>query len=358
MNADDRSPPGPTRPLAPDLRRAVREPRPADERGLNKSQKFVRLLEEMQGPGGVTAGEVMARFDLDDRTLRRYLADLRELGLPVQADGRSHTRRLWVDASYRRTGVQLSLLELVSLRFGRALFDFLDGTGFAADMDDALETLSTLAVGPGAEHAHDLDRKFLAVPEHRKDHSRDADLLEDILTALLYQNPVRAHYQRIGGPTRAYSLYPYTLATYRQGLYLFAFDVEEGKIKTFAVDRFRNFERTRGEHFPYPDDYDPAALVADSFGIIGGAKEEVCLRFNRRVSPYILERVWHPSQALEPEADGSVLLRMHVGASPELVGWVMSFGPDCRVQSPPSLVEQIRRLHREAAEGVDPLERR
>ena len=34
------------------------------------------------------------------------------------------------------------------------------------------------------------------------------------------------------------SLEPLTLAVYRQGLYLFARDVTEGRVKTFAVERF------------------------------------------------------------------------------------------------------------------------
>ena len=38
----------------------------------------------------------------------------------------------------------------------------------------------------------------------------------------------------------------------------------------------------------------------------------------------------------------------------ELVGWVLSFGPDVYVESPDALSERIRRLHAEAARGPDP----
>ena len=329
-------------------------PAPLPDEALNKSQKFVRVVELLSRSGGVSAHEVMARFDLDDRTLRRYLADLRDVGVPVRSDGRGDSRNLWVDASYSRQGVQVSLLELVSLRMGRRLFDFLEGTGFAQDMDDALETISTLAVGSSRELAEDLDRKFLAVPEHRKDHTRDADLIEDILSALLYQNPARAHYARVGGPTRAYSLHPLTLATYRQGLYLFALDVEEGRVKTFAVDRFRNFERLRKEHFDYPADFDPNGVVEDAFGIIaGGPKQDVSLHFARRAAPYVRERIWHHSQQVEPVEEGGVRLRMTVASSPELESWILGFGPDVVIEAPPELADRVRRLHKEAAEGPD-----
>ncbi|MBK7758832.1 MAG: hypothetical protein IPI35_21035 [Deltaproteobacteria bacterium] len=64
--------------------------------------------------------------------------------------------------------MQLTLLEVLSLRFGRRLFTFLDGTQFAADVDDTIERLEPAIPGPADLAA--LDRKFVAVPEHAKDY--------------------------------------------------------------------------------------------------------------------------------------------------------------------------------------------
>lgn len=325
-----------------------------DDSKLNKSQKFVRILELLQGHEGVTAAELMERFELDDRSLRRYLSDLRDLDLPIHSEGRGNRRRLWIDPSYRRQGVQLSLLELVSLHFGRTLFDFLDGTGFAQDMDDALERLSTLVGDRSAQLTRDLDRKFMAVPEHAKDHTRTAEVVDDILTALLYQNPARAFYARLTGPTRQYLLHPYTLVTFRQGLYLFALDVESDKVKTYAIDRFRAFERVRNEHFTFPEAYDPQEMVKDAFGIISGPVKDVVLSFRRSAAPYIRERIWHHSQVMDADRDGGVILRMRVGLSPELTSWIMGFGPGVRVLSPPDLADTVRRMHKESLGAVDP----
>jgi predicted DNA-binding transcriptional regulator YafY len=322
-----------------------------DESKLKKAQRFVRIIQLMQQQGGVEASDLLARFDLDDRTLRRYLADLKDLGIPIRDEGRGAGRHLWLEAAYGRQGVQITLLELVALRFGRSMVDFLEGTGFAQDMDDALETLSTLAGEADMARAKDLDRKFMAVPEHRKDHTGDADLIEDILSALIYQNPAEALYARVGGRTKSYRLHTLTLATYRQGLYLFALDVKEGKIKTFAVDRFRHFSRIRGEHFDYPEDHDPTTMLQDAFGIIGGEVQDVILRFNRRASPYVRERIWHQSQVLTQLEDGGVLLKIRVGVAHELVSWIMGFGPDVCIEAPAELSARVRDLHRDAAEG-------
>lgn len=315
---------------------------------LNKAQKLVRILHRMQD-GGVTTGELLDDYELDDRTLRRYVSDLRELGLPVESTGRGADRVWRLDASYRRQRVPLTLLELVSLHFGRTLFDFLGGTQFAEDADEALERLSTFT--GQRELVRDMDRKFVAVREPTKDYTRDSELLDEVLTALLRQNPARALYARVAGPTRSYHLHPYTLGVYRQGLYLFAWDVEDSKVKTFAIDRFRAFHRERKDHFDYPEDYDPHHVVADAFGIIGGPLVDVRLRFRKAAAPYIEERFWHRSQQVEADDDGGVVLSMTVGRSWELLSWILSFGPDVAVEAPEDLADQIKHLHLRAARG-------
>ena len=58
--------------------------------GLNKAQKFVRILADLQRQGGVRADELVDRYGLDDRTLRRYLADLKDIDVQVQWGSESY----------------------------------------------------------------------------------------------------------------------------------------------------------------------------------------------------------------------------------------------------------------------------
>jgi predicted DNA-binding transcriptional regulator YafY len=318
---------------------------------LNKAQKFVRVLADLQEPEGVSADGLMDRYDLDDRTLRRYLSDLKDIDVPILDVGRGAARMLSLDPSFGRQSVQLTLLEMVSLRFGRSLFDFLQGTAFSSDMDHALERISTWQGANGIDGAlvQHMDRKFIALPEHAKDHTRSADVIDEILTALLRQNVSDAMYARAGGQLRAYTLEPLTLAHWRQGLYLFARDLDAEIIKTFAVDRFRVFKRQRGVHFEYPKGFDPTALVEDCFGISGGTVQEVHLRFSRSVAPYVRERIWHKSQRISMAAGGDVEVKMKVGLAPELETWILGFGAQVTVLGPPSLVKRIRQQHLDAA---------
>ena len=331
------------------------DPRQKDYSKFNKAQKFLFMQKMLQQKEGALASALKRLFSLDDRTLRRYLSDFKEMELPIRTERcineyGNRDRRIWIDASYQRSGVQISLLEWISLHFGRSLFNFLDGTNLSQDIDDALEKLSVLAGDSEQALTKDLDRKFMAVAENAKDHSSMTERIDDMLDALLQQKPAVAFYKKIGSPTRKYRLHPYTLLTYRQSLYLFAYDVDDGKIKTFALDRFDHFKPDRDGRFELPKDYHPNKMISDAFGIIGGTPVTVRLQFTKNTAPYIKERRWHHTQTIEPKPNGELSLSMNVALSAELKNWILGFGPEIRVLGPQGLKEEIKALHHKAAQ--------
>jgi len=329
---------------------------------LNKGQKLIRIMQRLQRPEGARASELLETFDLNERSLRRYMTDLREIGIPVDkssvpvsehSDLDKSTELLFkVNPEYQRSGIQITLLEWISLRFGRNMFTFLEGTNFSQDFDDALDKLSSINIGNKQSLTRDMDRKFLNIAEHTKDHTDQSEIIDDIITCLLYQNVAQAFYARIGSPTKTYTLHPYTLVTFRQGLYLFAWDVDAQQIKTFAVERFHKFKRNRHAEFDIPFDYKPQDIIKDSFGIIkGSAVEKVQLRFSKRAAPYIQERKWHHSQILEPAPHSQVILTLEVGVAYELKQWILGFGSDVTVLHPSSLAKEIADTHRQALDN-------
>ena len=310
---------------------------------MNKAQKLVKMLELMSRTGGVRATELVERFDLDARTLRRYLADLREIHIPILDEARGDDRVLSVDPQWRRTGVQLTLGEILSLHFGRKLFTFLDGTQFEEGLGGAIERLKPTISRSQADIVQRLDTKFLAVPEPAKRYDGEAsEVLDELITALMYDTPIEARYRKASGVESRYELRPYTLGTFRQGLYLFAWDVDAQQVKTFAVERFTEVLRRRKERFDPPTNWRPEAHIANAFGIISGTPEEVVIAFSERVTGYINERSWHDTAHMGTHHDGRKTLTMTVAPTVEVETWVLSFGDDAEVISPQSLRDRIR----------------
>jgi proteasome accessory factor B len=256
-----------------------------------------------------------------------------------------------LDPRWKRAGLQLTLAEILSLRFGRTLFNFLDGTSFAADLDGALERLEPAISGAHSDLVRQLDTKFIAVSEHAKDYRGEhSDTIDDLVTALVYSQPIDARYRKPSGVTGTYHLHPYTLGVYRQGLYLFAFDVDAGQVKTFAVERFESdLIRRKGETFQIPTGWSPRAYIAHAFGIMSGTPEEVVLAVEESSVAYVRERTWHPTQTFRTLPDGRLELRMQVGVTVELETWIRGFGADMQVISPPPLVQRIGESLRRAA---------
>ncbi len=320
-----------------------------DRRVLNKAQKLVRMVEWMSNPGGIRASTLSERFDLDARTLRRYITDLRDMGLPLEDEGRGDDRVLSLDPRWRRNGVQLTLAEVLSLHFGRTLFNFLVGTQFAEDLSGALERLQPTISRAHRDLASQLDTRFLAVPEPSKNYGgRVSDVIDTVVTALVYNSTLDATYKKASGVSRIYQLEPYTLATFRQGLYMFARDVKANQVKTFAVERFTDVVRLRTRRFDMPTGWEPRAHIHHAFGIISGPPVGVVLAFHEKVAAYIRERTWHPTQTFGTRSDGRLELRMYVANTIELQTWVLGHGSDVEVIEPASLRESVAAQLRKA----------
>ena len=318
---------------------------------MNKGQKLVVLAEKLSNSDGLLVEDLKREFALDVRSFRRYIADLREIGFTLSFTGRGEERVVSVDKTNRRKPVNFTLGEVLSLHFGRTLFTFLDGTDFAHDMDDAIERLAPVINNKHLGHLEDLDTKFVAVSEPTKRYGeRESENINEVVSALLYRHSIGAVYRKVGGRNQRYRLQPYTLATFRQGLYLIANDVDADRVKTFAMERFVEVLRERKSPFTLPAGWNPRAYLYSAFGIIEGPPERITLAFQEQVRGYIRERIWHPSQQLYNYKDGRLILTMDVADTVELRIWLRGFGGDVEIISPPSLREGIKKDLLQAAE--------
>jgi proteasome accessory factor B len=160
--------------------------------------------------------------------------------------------------------------------------------------------------------------------------------VDQVITALLRSEQLEV---RMKG--RTFRIDPYTLLVYKGGLYIAAFSHYHQGVRKFAIDGLDEVCWLRGEHFEYPEAYHPAQLVDGTFGIIGGPRTRVCLRFDPCVARFVKRRQWHPSQELVTREDGAVEMSLEVCGTVELVNWVLSFGSKVEVLEPQSLRREV-----------------
>ena len=57
---------------------------------------------------------------------------------------------------------------------------------------------------------------------------------------------------------------------------------------------------------------------------------------------YIKEKIWHESQKVEQQSDGSIIFEAEVAGTKEIKFWIMSWGSKAEVLEPESLRDEIR----------------
>ena len=108
----------------------------------------------------------------------------------------------------------------------------------------------------------------------------------------------------------------------------------------FVVDRIRSVSLTN-RRFEIPKDFDFEAFTRTAFNMIWGETQEVKIRFSASPAPYIRERTWRPSQKIETEPDGSIILTLQVADLWEVKFWLIGFGAEAAVLSPIELAKEI-----------------
>lgn len=165
--------------------------------------------------------------------------------------------------------------------------------------------------------------------------SADEAVLAEIRQAILAGRPLGFIYSRPGAEARSRSVAPCGVMFGRAN-YLVAADRESGRIQTFRLDRMSAVRGEEGVASP-PPDFDLQAFASQSFGIYQDEIEDVVLR----VSPHGADEArawrWHPTQSLEDQPDGSVVVRFRASGMRELAWHLFTWGHQVEIVAPERL---------------------
>jgi predicted DNA-binding transcriptional regulator YafY len=307
------------------------------------------ILRDLESSRRLTIDDLAAKTGVSTRTIRRDLEALQEAGFPL-FDEVHDGKRYWTleQRAFRRldeTGFNLA--ELSALYFSRTLVECLAATPFQEDVRKAFDKLAA-ALTPGMRQF--LDRLPLAIQAKAEPGTRTAAApqtpgtkhtarVAPLLEAALHHRRVTMRYHSFSSNReKSYLVEPQRLVFAQGGLYLVAFVPEYDQLRTFSVDRILALSLTE-ERFA-PRDLSEDAF-AHSLGVHQGTPERIVIAFEPRMAKYVRERIWHPSQTVEDQADGSVVLTLTVSNDWALRSWILGFGPLARVLAPPELTAQI-----------------
>jgi predicted DNA-binding transcriptional regulator YafY len=311
------------------------------------SSRVLRLLSLLSAKPSWTCGELAERLAVTERTVRRDVARLRDLGYGVESDpGPWGGYRL--RAGDRVPPLVLDDEEALAVAVGlreAALSGVLGGDRAALS---ALLKLRQVLPARIATRLAEMDSAFVHTPRPEDPQIAPGMLLE-LATACRRGERARLAYRDREGTATTRDVDPYRLVHTGRRWYFVARDVARGEWRTFRADRVTRIQPT-GQAVALLDPPDPAHLVSRSIAV-GAYPLYVTVRL-----PLPLERVLRliPPTVGAHRPDGPDATVVDIGGpdADGLARYLLSLATPLRVLAPDEVREALlRRVGELAAEN-------
>ena len=305
-------------------------------------ERMMRMHQRLKAGRYPNCRKLAEELEVSSKTVQRDIDFMRyRLGLPIEYD-QLHFGFYYTEPVSSFPNVEISEGELVALYIGQKALAQFKGTSFEAPLSTAFRKITDGLRDTISVTWSDLDSAISFRSTGRS--TADVHLFEQLSHAVFKQIEVRFEYKKPGA-VRYEQRYvqPYHLGCVENLWYLFAFDMDRGELRTFALPRIRNV-RVSKTKFRRPMDFSIGRYLEQSFGVFARptkTKHTIHIAFDSFAAALVQERQWHPSQRVKQLRDGGIELSLTLGNLEEVERWILSWGTHARVLAPPELRERI-----------------
>ena len=325
-----------------------RNPRGRKPGSYTQADRLARMMRTLASRA-VTINGLADEFGVTRRQVYRDLAEIEAEGHPLERSDGSGEQTWQLPLGYKGLPqIAITPYELMSLHLAKSHLAYLNGTPFVADLDSVIAKVEAGLPAKVINHLERISRVFAPVQGPKRSYAKQKKILSDLRRALLLQRTVMLHHQRpdYDKPT-PHRVDPYVLVLYQYGLYVVGYSHRAKALRMFAVERIHRVDLTDNS-FDMPSDFSWEAQSRRLFGLIEESPKTVRIWFSPDVAYLLKERQWHPTQSLKQHKDKSVVVTFQAGGLDEIATWVLSWGTNAKVLSPPELIQSVR-AHLEAA---------
>lgn len=284
-----------------------------------------------------TAKDIGERYNVTVRTVYRDLQTLQdELEVPISEEG----SKRGIEEDYFLPPIRFSLPEALNIFLSARLM-----LNYAHRYDPNTEAtffkLSSIVPPPLREQIQKTMDWMHKLPKNEKYLRTLAKLAE----AWVSHHKVKILYRALEAeqPTERI-VEPYFIEPAAAGhsSYLIGYCHRTKSQRTFKIERIEAIEAT-SESYVIPPAFDANTFLGSSLGIVvEGEVKTIKLKI---IAPEIVrimeETIWHPSQVLEKQSDGSVIMTLRVTYTVELYSWILGWGEKVEVLKPEELRQDI-----------------
>ncbi len=309
---------------------------------LERQWKIIQAL--IASKRGKTAHELADMVQGNLRSVYRDLEVLQTAGFPIyneKADG----KKVWavMETFKHSIPIPLDMPELMALYFSLDMLRAMHDTVFYESLESLFHKIKATLPPESADFLKNLQKALCVDQKQYRQYGKLKKIITAINDAVMQSRSIDIIYFALSKKSRTKRIVdPYRIWFINGTFYLVGYCHLRKEVRTFALDRIRNIEIT-DSGFTIPDDFNFNDFMSGGFGAYcGGIPEKVKVSFAPEIAGYIEEKIWHESQKIYRNKNGSIIFEATVAVNEELENWVLSWGAKARVLEPESLKVRMR----------------
>jgi predicted DNA-binding transcriptional regulator YafY len=306
--------------------------------------RVLTVLELLQTHGRISGAELAARLEVSQRSVRRYVTMLQDLGIPVESErGRYGGYRL--RPGYKLPPLMFTNSEALAVTLGLLAAERLGLAISEPAIEGALAKIERVLPDAVRDEVNSV-QQALVLDEVRPSESTARESVVRIGQAVRQSRRVWIRHDGPAGETTR-AVDPYGLV-HRHGLwYMVGWCHLRKDIRIFRLDRVSEI-RLLSSNFARPDGFRPREFVLQA----------LTDRFEQHEVEVFISTTLDEARALIPmvmasleEVPGGVMMTCNTGSLDWLAGQLANLPWKAEVRRPPELLDALRRL----SERVDRL---
>jgi len=307
---------------------------------VSRIYRLLRLITMLQTKRDYTADQLARELEVSRRTIFRDLNMLEMAHIPYYFDAERGGYR--ISRHFFLPPINLTLVEALAvlmltgrLRGGHQLPLISHGAKAAMKVESALPASIRKHVGSI------IDRLHLNLAPASRHEGLDA-MFDDLTGAIVEKRICKMVYISFYDQKQiATTVRPLHLVFMGRAWYVLAYAAKYRQVRTFKLGRIRKLTVT-DRTFAEPEDVNVDEHFGQAWQMIPeGTLYHVHLHFEPKVAANVAEVNWHASQRVEWNDDGSVEFHATVDGLGEITWWILGYGDQVEVISPPPLRQRI-----------------
>jgi predicted DNA-binding transcriptional regulator YafY len=320
----------------------AKSPRPETDRRLRQADRLARVLRMLQlllSRGRWNYRDIAAEQECSERTVHRDKVVLQLAGIPVDYEEGDKCLRIRQDFRFPAFNVTedeaLGQATAAAIASGRGLDINAGATPVSRKLASASKEDTAQLLADAEELVKVVDLKLV-------DHSKHREIIRTIQWALVKRKQMAGSYRSPYEDAEVkLQLHPYRLCLVKQAWYVIARPEGEKVPRTFRVARFKAVRMTDA-NAQVPEDFDLKAFFGNAWAVYRGERSyEVEILFTKDAAATVTEAVWHHTQMVRKNKDGSVALMFQIDGLNEIVRWVLGWGSRATVIQPSELRDLV-----------------